>query len=49
MEQEVKALLAKEAIVLEGLSGVLFEPLDSVSEKFLTFKTVFLLAISYLK
>ena len=31
------------AIVLEGLSRAPFEPLDSVSEKFLTFKTIFLL------
>ncbi|XDV39759.1 hypothetical protein PO909_008949 [Leuciscus waleckii] len=37
------------ALVLEGLSGAPFEPLESVSEKFLTFKTVFLLAISSLK
>ncbi|XDV35947.1 hypothetical protein PO909_005809 [Leuciscus waleckii] len=37
------------AIVLEGLSGAPFEPLESVSEKFLTFKTIFLLAISSLK
>jgi len=38
-----------QAIVLEGLSGVPFEPLESVSEKCLTFKTIFLLAISFLK
>ncbi|XP_026116256.1 uncharacterized protein LOC113094840 [Carassius auratus] len=37
------------AIVLEGLSRAPFEPLDSVSEKFLSFKTTFLLAISSLK
>ena len=36
-------------IVLEGLSVAPFEPLESVSEKFLTFKTIFLLAISSLK
>jgi hypothetical protein len=29
------------AIVLEGLSGAPFEPLDLVSEKFLSFKTIF--------
>lgn len=33
-------------IVLEGLSAAPFEPLESVSEKFLMLKTVFLLAIS---
>lgn len=37
------------AIVLEGLSTAPFEPLESVSDKFLTLKTVFLLAISSLK
>ncbi|XP_026100385.1 uncharacterized protein LOC113071237 [Carassius auratus] len=37
------------AIVLEGLSRAPFEPLDLVSEKFLSFKTTFLLAISSLK
>ncbi|XDV47155.1 hypothetical protein PO909_016859 [Leuciscus waleckii] len=36
------------AMVLEGLSVAPFEPLDSVSEKFLTLKTVLLLAISSL-
>lgn len=37
------------AFVLEGLSAAPFEPLDSVSEKFLTLETVFLLAISPLE
>jgi len=37
------------AIVLEGISAAPFEPFDTVSERCLTFKTVFLLAISSLK
>ena len=37
------------AIVLEGLSAAPFEPLDIISEKFLTLKTIFLLAISSIK
>jgi len=37
------------AVVLEGLSVSPFKPLESVSDKFLTLKTVFLLAISSLK
>ncbi len=36
-------------MVLEGLSGHLFEPLESVSVKLLTIKTVLLLALSSLK
>lgn len=37
------------SIVLEGLEGHLFEPLESVSDKFLTLKTVLLVALSSLK
>lgn len=37
------------AIVLEGLSLAPFEPIEEVSEKFLTLKTILLLAISSLK
>ena len=37
------------AVVLEGLSLAPFEPLDKVSEKFLSFKVAFLLAITSLK
>lgn len=37
------------SIVLEGLSTAPFEPIEDVSEKFLTLKTVFLLAITSLK
>ncbi|XDV34775.1 hypothetical protein PO909_004902, partial [Leuciscus waleckii] len=37
------------AVVLEGLSLAPFEPLDKVSEKFLSFKVAFLLAIASLK
>lgn len=37
------------AIMLEGLSAASFKPLERVPDKFLTLKTVFLLAISYLK
>ncbi|KAI2659278.1 UDP-glucuronosyltransferase 1-2 [Labeo rohita] len=37
------------AVILEALSKPPFEPLDEVSEKFHTVKTVFLLAISSLK
>ena len=37
------------AIVLEGLSLAPFEPIEEVSEKFVTLKTIFLLAISSLK
>jgi len=37
------------AIVLKGLSVAPFEPLESVSEKFLMSKTIFILAISSLK
>ena len=33
------------AIVLEGLSLAPFEPIEEVSEKFITLKTIFLLAI----
>lgn len=35
--------------VLEGMSTAPFEPIESVPEKFLTLKTVFLLAIMSLK
>ncbi|CAM4725781.1 unnamed protein product [Leuciscus chuanchicus] len=37
------------AIVLEGLALAPFEPIEEVSEKFLTLKTLFLLAISSIK
>ncbi|KAJ8004404.1 hypothetical protein DPEC_G00135360 [Dallia pectoralis] len=37
------------AIVLEGLSRAPFEPIEEVPDKFVTLKTVFLLAISSLK
>jgi hypothetical protein len=37
------------SVVLEGLSGHPFEPLESVSVKLLTLKTVLLLALSSLK
>lgn len=37
------------AIVKEGLAGQPFEPLESVSEKFLTLKTIILVALSSLK
>jgi hypothetical protein len=37
------------AVVLEGLSLALFEPIEDVPEKFLTLKTIFLLAISLSK
>jgi len=37
------------AIVLEGLSLAPFEPIEEVPEKFLIYKTIFLLAISSLK
>lgn len=37
------------AVVLEGLCGAPFEPLEEVHGKFLTLETVFLLAISSLK
>lgn len=37
------------AVVLEGLSLAIFEPIDEVSEKFLSFKVAFLLAITSLK
>lgn len=39
----------RPAQVLEGLTGDPFEPLELVSEKFLTLKTVFLMAPSSLK
>lgn len=36
-------------MVLEGLFLALFEPIDLVEEKFLTFKMAFLLAIMFFK
>ncbi len=36
------------SIVLQGLSGHLFEPLETVTEKILTLKTILLLALSSL-
>lgn len=37
------------AVVLEGLAIVSCKPIESVAEKFLTLKTTFLLATTYLK
>lgn len=37
------------AVALEGLPQAPFEPLDSISEKFLALKMAFLLAITSLK
>jgi len=36
------------AIVLEGLALAPFEPIEEVSEKFHTFKTFILLAVSFI-
>ena len=44
MEKRKWSTQEKLRIVLEGLSLAPFEPIEEVSEKFLTLKTIFLLA-----
>jgi len=49
MRPVVQAVQDSSAVGLEGLSLVPFEPINELSEQFLSFKVAFLLAITSLK